>query len=64
MKLLWNQKMAFKSFEKLNILEVTPPIGIVKQKIGLKVADLRNKVKRLFEFCKENLLQFQALGIV
>lgn len=46
MKLLWNHKMAFKTFEKLNISAVAQPTGTVEQKMGLKVADGRNKVKR------------------
>lgn len=46
MKLLWNGKMIFKSFEKLNLPAVPPPIGTGEQKTGLKVAEVRNKVKR------------------
>lgn len=43
MKLQRNHKMAFKSFEKLNIPAVTPKPGTVEEKTGLKLADTRNK---------------------
>lgn len=53
--------MAFKSFEKLNISSVAQPTGTVEQKMGLKVADVRNKAKRLLKFCKEKITSFSSI---
>jgi len=61
MKMAWNHKTAFKCFEKLNMSAVTPPLRTLEQKMGLKVADVRNKVKRLFEFCKEKIISVSSI---